>query len=118
MATATTPARPPFPPFTRDSAIQKVRLAEDAWNTRDPAKVALAYAIDSRWRNRSEFINGRNEIIVFLSRKWAKEMHYRLIKEMWAYIADRIAVASLTNGTTTRVTGIAPTAMKTGSSMT
>jgi len=79
MATATTPGRPPFPPFTRDSAMQKVRLAEDAWNTRDPAKVALAYTIDSRWRNRSEFINGRNEVIAFLSRKWAKERDYRLI---------------------------------------
>jgi len=81
MATATTPAlRPPFPPFTRDSAMQKVRLAEDAWNTRDPAKVALAYTIDSRRRNRSEFINGRNEVLAFLSRKWAKELDYRLIK--------------------------------------
>ena len=69
MASPTTPARPPFPPFTRDTAIQKVRLAEDAWNTRDPGKVALAHAIDSRWRNRSEFINGRSEIIAFLSRK-------------------------------------------------
>src|SRR5882672_1321331 len=74
LGTATTPARPPFPPFTRDSAMQKVRLAEDAWNTRDPAKVALAYTIASHWRNRSEFINGRNEIIAFLSRKWAKEI--------------------------------------------
>jgi nuclear transport factor 2 (NTF2) superfamily protein len=93
MATATTPARrPPFPPFTRDSAMQKVRLAEDAWNTRDPAKVALAYTIDSRWRNRSEFINGRNEVIAFLSRKWAKELDYRLIKEMWAFTVNRIAV--------------------------
>jgi len=73
MATETTLA-PPFTPFTRDSAIQKVRLAEDAWNTRDPAKVALAYTIDSRWRNRSEALNGRNEIISFLSRKWAKEL--------------------------------------------
>ena len=92
MATATTPARPPFPPFTRDSAMQKVRLAEDGWNTRDPGKVALAYAIDSRWRNRSEFINGRNEIIAFLSRKWAKELEYRLIKELWAFTGNRIAV--------------------------
>src|SRR5258705_8400705 len=75
--------RPPLPPFTRETAIQKVRLAEDAWNTRDPAKVALAYTIDSHWRNQSEFINGRNEIIAFLSRKWAKEIDYRLIKEMW-----------------------------------
>src|SRR6185369_9678377 len=70
MATTPTPTRPPLPPFTRESAIQKVRLAEDGWNSRDPGKVALAYAIDSRWRNRSEFINGRNEIIAFLSRKW------------------------------------------------
>jgi len=92
MATATTPARPPFPPFTRDSAMQKVRLAEDAWNTRDPAKVALAYTIDSRWRNRSEFINGRNEVIAFLSRKWAMELDYRLIKGMWAFTENRIAV--------------------------
>ena len=92
VGTATTPARPPFPPFTRDSAVQKVRLAEDAWNTRDPAKVALAYTIDSRWRNRSEFINGRDEIVTFLSRKWAKERDYRLIKEMWAFTGNRIAV--------------------------
>ncbi len=81
MATATTSARPPFPPFTRDSAMQKARLAEDGWNSRDPGKVALAYAIDARWRNRSEFINGRNEILAFLSRKWAKELDYRLIRE-------------------------------------
>src|SRR6266849_497309 len=80
MATPTTSARPPFPPFTRDSAMQKVRLAEDAWNTRDPAKVALAYAIDSRWRNRSEFINGRNEIIAFLSRKWAKSLGVHMFR--------------------------------------
>jgi nuclear transport factor 2 (NTF2) superfamily protein len=91
MATQTT-SRPPLPPFTRESAIQKVRLAEDGWNTRDPAKVALAYAIDSRWRNRSEFINGRSEIIAFLSSKWAKELDYRLIKEMWAFTGNRIAV--------------------------
>ena len=92
MGIATMLARPPFPPFTRDSAMQKVRLAEDAWNTRDPAKIALAYTIDSRWRNRSEFISGRNEIIAFLSRKWAKELDYRLIKEMWAFTENRIAV--------------------------
>jgi nuclear transport factor 2 (NTF2) superfamily protein len=92
MGIATTLARPPFPPFTRDSAMQKVRLAEDAWNTRDPAKIALAYTIDSRWRNQSEFISGRNEIIAFLSRKWAKELDYRLIKEMWAFTENRIAV--------------------------
>ena len=82
MATATTPGRPPLPPFTRESAIQKVRLAEDGRNTRDPQKVALAYTIDSRWRNRSQFINGRTEVIAFLSRKWVKELDYRLIKEM------------------------------------
>jgi nuclear transport factor 2 (NTF2) superfamily protein len=77
MATETT-ARPPLPAFTLGSAIQKVRLAEDGWNTHGPQKVALAYTIDSRWRNRSEFINGRNEVIAFLSRKWAKELNYRL----------------------------------------
>src|SRR5256886_17121697 len=92
MGTPTTSARPPFPPFTRDSAMQKVRLAEDAWNTRDPTKVALAYAIDSRWRNRSEFINGRNEIIAFLSRKWEQGVGLQAIKEMWAFTGNRIAV--------------------------
>jgi nuclear transport factor 2 (NTF2) superfamily protein len=92
MGTTTTLTRPPFPPFTRDSAVQKVRLAEDAWNTQDPAKVALAYAIDSRWRNRSEFITGRSEIVAFLSLKWAKELDYRLIKELWAFTGNRIAV--------------------------
>ena len=92
MTTATTTTRPPLPPFTRESAIQKVRLAEDAWNTRDPEKVALAYTIDSRWRNRAEFPNGRQEIIQFLKRKWAKELDYRLIKELWAYDGNRIAV--------------------------
>jgi nuclear transport factor 2 (NTF2) superfamily protein len=92
LATATTASRPPLPPFTCESAIQKVRLAEDGWNTRDPAKVALAYAIDSRWRNRSEFINGRNEIISLLSHKWARELDYRLIKELWAFTGNRIAV--------------------------
>ena len=92
MTTATKPTRPPLPPFTRESAIQKVRLAEDAWNTRDPEKVALAYTIDSRWRNRAEFPNGRQEIIQFLKRKWAKELNYRLIKELWAYTENRIAV--------------------------
>jgi uncharacterized protein len=92
MATAPTATRPPLPPFTRETAMQKVRLAEDAWNSRDPGKVALAYAIDSRWRNRAEFVNGRNEIIAFLSRKWAKELDYRLIKELWAFTGNRIAV--------------------------
>src|ERR1700745_2064798 len=78
MATAATESRPPFPPFTRETAIQKVRLAEDAWNSRDPEKVSLAYTIDSYWRNRSEFVNGRQEILAFLRRKWAKELDDRL----------------------------------------
>jgi uncharacterized protein len=82
----------PLPPFTRETAIQKVRLAEDGWNSRDPEKVALAYTIDSRWRNRAEFPHGRQEIIQFLKRKWAKELDYRLIKELWAYTENRIAV--------------------------
>jgi uncharacterized protein len=85
-------ARPPLPPFTRETAIQKVRLAEDAWNTRDPEKVALAYTVGSRWRNRSEFVSGRQEIVAFLKRKWAKELDYRLIKELWAFHENRIAV--------------------------
>ena len=84
--------RPPLPPFTRESATQKVRLAEDAWNSRDPEKVALAYTLDSRWRNRSEFVNGRQDIIVFLTRKWVRELDYRLIKELWAFEGNRIAV--------------------------
>ena len=87
-----TATRPPLPPFTRETAIQKVRLAEDGWNSRDPGKVALAYTIDSRWRNRAEFPNGRQQIIEFLTRKWAKELDYRLIKEMWAHDGNRIAV--------------------------
>ncbi len=85
-------ARPPVPPFTEATAIQKVRMAEDAWNTRDPERVAGAYTEDSRWRNRSEFFQGRAEIIAFLRRKWARELDYRLIKELWAFHGDRIAV--------------------------
>ena len=84
--------RPPLPPFTRETAIQKVRLAEDAWNSRDPEKVALAYTVDSRWRNRSEFVNGRQEIVAFLRRKWTRELDYRLIKELWAFGGNHIAV--------------------------
>ena len=84
--------RLPVSPFTRETAIQKVRAAEDGWNSRDPEKVALAYTTDSRWRNRAEFANGRQEIIEFLKRKWAKELDYRLIKELWAYYGNRIAV--------------------------
>ncbi len=84
--------RPPLPPFTRETAIQKVRGAEDAWNSRDPARVALGYTTDSYWRNRAEFIHGRSEIIAFLTRKWARELDYRLIKELWAFEGNRIAV--------------------------
>ncbi|ANP52545.1 nuclear transport factor 2 (NTF2) superfamily protein [Streptomyces griseochromogenes] len=84
--------RPPVPPFTRESAIEKVRLAEDAWNTRDPRKVSLAYTPDSRWRNRTEFATGRNEIVALLTRKWSTELDYRLIKELWAHDGNRIAV--------------------------
>ena len=82
----------PVPPFSRETAIMKVRMAEDAWNSRDPHRVSLAYTEDSRWRNRAEFINGRAEIVVFLSRKWNKELDYRLIKEMWTFGDNRIAV--------------------------
>jgi nuclear transport factor 2 (NTF2) superfamily protein len=87
-----TELRPPVPPFTRDTAAQKVRMAEDAWNTRDPERVSLAYTIDSRWRNRSEFPRGREEIVAFLTRKWSRELEYRLIKELWACEGARIAV--------------------------
>ncbi|MFE4955581.1 DUF1348 family protein [Streptomyces sp. NPDC056653] len=85
-------ARPPVPPFTRETAIEKVRQAEDGWNTRDPEKVALAYTEDSRWRNRAEFVTGRDEIVAFLTRKWTRELDYRLIKELWAFDGNRIAV--------------------------
>jgi nuclear transport factor 2 (NTF2) superfamily protein len=84
--------RPPVPPFTHETAIQKVRLAEDGWNSRDPEKVSLVYTVDSRWRNRAEFVNGRAEIVAFLTRKWSKELDYRLIKELWAFNENRIAV--------------------------
>ncbi len=84
--------RPPLPPFTLATASQKVRMAEDAWNTRDPARVALAYTIDSRWRNRVEFLEGREAIQAFLVRKWSRELDYRLIKELWTFADNRIAV--------------------------
>lgn len=84
--------RPPLPPFTLDTAREKVRLAENAWNGRDPDKVALAYTPDSRWRNRAEFLVGRAQIVEFLQRKWAREHEYRLIKELWTFADDRIAV--------------------------
>ena len=84
--------RPPYPPFTRETAIQKVRMAEDAWNSREPERVALAYTPDTQWRNRAEFPQGRDEVVQFLRRKWARELDYRLIKELWAFTEDRIAV--------------------------
>ncbi|WP_040262516.1 nuclear transport factor 2 family protein [Pseudomonas massiliensis] len=89
---ASTETRPPLPPFTRQTAILKVRLAEDGWNSRDAAKVALAYTPDTQWRNRAEFIHGRAEAQAFLERKWNKELDYRLIKELWAFTEHRIAV--------------------------
>ena len=84
--------RPPLPPYDRDTAIKKVRLAEDAWNSRDPERVSLGYTVDSVWRNRAEFITGREAIVQFLRRKWARELDYRLIKELWAVSGERIAV--------------------------
>jgi len=87
-----TEQRPPLPPFNEETAKQKVRAAEDGWNNRNPEKVAMAYTADSQWRNRSEFLNGRDEIREFLTRKWEKEQDYRLIKELWAYTDNRIAV--------------------------
>src|SRR6202012_3854542 len=85
-------SRPPVPPFNEQTAVEKVRLAEDGWNTRDAEKVALAYTIDSRWRNRAEFPTGREQIVSFLKRKWTRELDYRLIKELWAFTGNRIAV--------------------------
>lgn len=86
------PPRPPLPPFTCESAVQKVRMAEDGWNSRDPERVALAYTEDSQWRNRAEFPKGRAQIVEFLTRKWARELDYRLIKELWTFGGNRIAV--------------------------
>jgi uncharacterized protein len=85
-------ARPPLPPFTLETATQKVRMAEDGWNSRDPARVALAYSLESRWRNRAEFLQGRDAIKAFLERKWVRELDYRLIKELWTFAGNRIAV--------------------------
>jgi nuclear transport factor 2 (NTF2) superfamily protein len=111
-----TTSRPPLPPFNAETAAQKVRMAEDAWNTREPARVALAYTVDSRWRNRSEFLRGRAAIEAFLTRKWSRELDYRLIKEVWTFRDNRIAVRFAMNGTTTAATGSAATATRTGSS--
>jgi nuclear transport factor 2 (NTF2) superfamily protein len=85
-------SRPPLPPFTEETAKEKVRLAEDGWNSRDPAKVSLAYTVDSAWRNRAEFVTGREQIDAFLTRKWRRELDYRLIKELWTFGGNRIAV--------------------------
>jgi nuclear transport factor 2 (NTF2) superfamily protein len=87
-----TTQRPPLPPFTVETAIEKVRLAEDGWNSRDPEKVALAYTVDSYWRNRAEFVQGREAIVGFLTRKWQRELDYRLIKELWGFRENRMAV--------------------------
>lgn len=84
--------RPPLPPFHLETAVEKVRLAEDGWNSRDPEKIALAYTVDSQWRNRAEFVQGREAIVGFLTRKWQRELDYRLIKELWAFHGNRIAV--------------------------
>ena len=85
-------SRPPLPPFSRETALLKVRAAEDAWNSRDPQRVSLAYTLDTQWRNRSEFLRGREQVVEFLTRKWAKELDYRLQKELWAFHENRIAV--------------------------
>lgn len=85
-------SRPPLPPFTLESALKKVQAAEDAWNSRDPVRVSLAYTPDTEWRNRAEFVNGREQVVEFLSRKWVRELDYRLKKELWAFMGNRIAV--------------------------
>ena len=92
MITTNVEVRPPVPPFTRETAIQKVRMAEDGWNSRDPQRVSMVYTQDSQWRNRAEFPKGRAQIVEFLAHKWAKELEYRLIKELWAFTDNRIAV--------------------------
>src|SRR6476620_11512461 len=109
-------SRPPLPPFDATSAAQKVRMAEDAWNTRSPERVSLAYTRDSSWRNRSEFLSGREAIVEFLIRKWNRELDYRLIKELWAFHGAGSRSASRTSGTTIPETGFAPTGTRTGNS--
>ena len=111
------PSRPPLAPFTRKTAIEKVRLAEDAWNSRDPARVALAYTGDSRWRSRSEFFHGRAAIVEFLTRKWANELDYRLIKELWAFHETASVFASNMSGAMIPAIGFARTATSNGNSM-
>ena len=106
--------RAPVPPFTEETATQKVRMAEDTWNTRDPERVSLAYTIDSSWRNRHEFLSGREAIVQFLQRKWAKELDYRLIKELWAFHGSRIAVRFAYEWHDDSSNGSVPTVMKIG----
>ena len=108
--------RPPLPPFTAETAGQKARMAEDAWNSRDPARVAVAYTVDSRWRNRAEMLQGREAIEAFLTRKWNKELDYRLIKEVWPSTTTASPCALPTSGTTTAATGSAATATRIGNS--
>ena len=106
--------KPPFPPFTLETAQQKARMAENAWNTKDPEKVSLAYTEDSFWRNRSEFIHGRDEILAFLKRKWSKELDYKLIKEVWAYAGTESLFASNMSGTMIPASSSGLMAMKLG----
>ena len=115
MSTPEAP-RPPFPPFDAESAAKKVRLAEDAWNSRDPERVALAYTPDTIWRNRAEFPVGRAQVVEFLRRKWARELDYRLIKELWAYTGNRIAVRFAYEWRDDSGHCSAPTATRTGNS--
>ena len=110
-------SRPPLPPFTRETAAQKARMAEDAWNSRDPVKVSLAYTEDSRWRNRSEVFEGRPNIVAFLTRKWAKEHDYRLIRISGRSTATASRCGFSTNGMMAQGSGIAPTATSSGNSM-
>ena len=116
VSSASVGIRPPLPPFTRETAVEKVRLAEDGWNSRDPEKVVLAYTVDSRWRNRAEFATGRAQIVAFLRRKWSRELDYRLIKELWD-TTETVSRCDLPmSGTTIPATGAVRTATKTGSS--
>ena len=109
--------RPPLPPFTEETAKQKIQMAEDAWNSKDPDRVSKAYTVDSEWRNRHLFINGREEIVQFLTAKWQKEQQYKLKKEYWAHTGNRIAVRSSMSTTTKTASGGVPTATKIGSLM-
>ena len=109
-------SRPPLPPFDANTAAQKVRMAEDAWNTRDPSRVALAYTPDSRWRNRAEFLQGREAIQAFLVRKWSRELDYRLIKELWAFAEIASRSDSPMSGMMTAANGFEATGTRTGNS--